>query len=212
MLNPSAQFLSERQADASGTAVVAIVEGTRGFLVEVQTLAQRCFQGFPRRTCQGIDQNRVALLLAVLEKYGMDFSNHDVFVKVAAGAKIDEAAADLAVAAALASARMDRALAPDAIFLGEVSLTGGVRSVQHLDLRINEAARMGFKTFYISEAADIKNISKNFAGKSALKFVRLKNISKLKEILGHQSRAAIPVESAQLPGRAPFPEIAKDTR
>jgi DNA repair protein RadA/Sms len=179
VLNPSEQFLSERQVDVAGTSVAALVDGTRCFLVEVQALVQRCFQGFPRRTFQGIDQNRVALLLAVLEKYGIDFSNHDVYVKVAAGAKIEEGAADLAVAMALASARLDRPVPKDALYLGEVSLTGGIRSVQHLDLRIKEAARMGFKTFYVSERAQLpKNISQT----NGIKIVKMKNVATLKDI------------------------------
>lgn len=155
--NPSAQFLAERQTDVSGTAVAALVDGTRCFLVEVQALVQRCFQGFPRRTVQGVDQNRVSLLLAVLEKFGIDFANYDVYVKVAAGARIDEAAADLAIASALASARLDKPLPSDALLLGELSLTGGVRSIQHLELRLLEASRMGFKKFFISQNSKLSN-------------------------------------------------------
>ncbi|MEZ4813588.1 MAG: DNA repair protein RadA [Bdellovibrionota bacterium] len=178
VLNPSAQFLAERQSNASGTSVAALVDGTRCFLVEVQALVQKCFHGFPRRTFQGIDQNRVALLMAVLEKYGIDFSNYDVYVKVAAGARIDEAAADLAIAAALASARLDRSLPNDILLIGELSLTGGVRSAQHVDIRIQEAARMGFKNFVISEQA---RVSSSVQGKNTIK--RIKNISQLKELL-----------------------------
>lgn len=177
VLNPSAQFLSERQSDASGTSVAALVDGTRCFLVEVQALVQKCFHGFPRRTFQGIDQNRVALLMAVLEKYGIDFSNYDVYVKVAAGARIDEAAADLAVAAALASARLDKALPKDLLLVGELSLTGGVRSAQHVDLRIQEASRMGFKQFIISEQARYS------VATDKIKIKRVKNVQQLKELL-----------------------------
>jgi DNA repair protein RadA/Sms len=187
--NPSAQFLSERQVDCSGTSVAALVDGTRCFLVEVQALVQKCFHGFPRRTFQGIDQNRVALLLAVLEKFGIDFSNHDVYVKVAAGAKIEESAADLAVAAALASARLDRPLPKDILLLGELSLTGGIRSVQHIDLRIGEAARMGFKNFVVSEYARTST-------KSGLKKIR--NLSELKNILwqGVERSPQVPTRDA----------------
>ena len=183
--NPSAQFLAERQTDYSGTSVAALVDGTRCFLVEVQALVQKCFHGFPRRTFQGIDQNRVALLLAVLEKYGIDFSNHDVYVKVAAGAKIEEAAADLAVAAALASARLDRPLAKDVLLLGELSLTGGVRSVQHLDLRIQEAQRMGFKTFIVSEYARVSS-------KAGIK--KIKNLAEIKNLLWNKAPTQTHVE------------------
>lgn len=182
VLNPSAQFLAERQSDASGTSVAALVDGTRCFLVEVQALVQKCFHGFPRRTFQGIDQNRVALLMAVLEKYGIDFSNYDVYVKVAAGARIDEAAADLAVAAALASARLDKSLPKDLLLIGELSLTGGVRSAQHVDIRIQEAARMGFKNFVISEQART-----SVQASDKLKIKRIRNIAQLKELLWNKS-------------------------
>lgn len=181
VLNPSAQFLSERQSDTSGTSVAALVDGTRCFLVEVQALVQRCFHGFPRRTVQGIDQNRVALLLAVLEKYGIDFSNYDVYVKVAAGARIDEAAADLAVAAALASSRLDKALPKDMLLIGELSLTGGIRSSQHIDLRIQEASRMGFKNFIVSEQARVTGASEK------TKIKRVKNVAQLKELLWNKA-------------------------
>ncbi len=187
VLNPSEQFLSERQRGSSGTSVAALVEGTRCYLVEVQALVQRCFQGFPRRTFQGIDQNRVALLLAVLEKYGIDFSNYDVYLKVAAGAKIEEAAADLAIAAALASARLDKAVPEDVLLLGEVSLTGGVRSVQHLDIRVKEASRMGFKKIMISDSGHSKKISVP-AGAHALK---IKNIAQLKDYLWPKASSSI---------------------
>lgn len=190
VLNPSAQFLAERQSDASGTSVAALVDGTRCFLVEVQALVQKCFHGFPRRTFQGIDQNRVALLMAVLEKYGIDFSNYDVYVKVAAGARIDEAAADLAVAAALASARLDKALPKDLLLIGELSLTGGVRSAQHVDIRIQEASRMGFKHFVISEQART-----SIAAGEKLRIKRIKNIAQLKELLWSR---AVPDQSVNL--------------
>lgn len=192
VLNPSAQFLSERQSDVAGTSVAALVDGTRCFLVEVQALVQKCFHGFPRRTFQGIDQNRVALLMAVLEKYGIDFSNYDVYVKVAAGARIDEAAADLAVAAALASARLDKALPKDLLLIGELSLTGGVRSAQHIDLRIQEASRMGFKNFIVSEQA-------RFSGTTGkVKVKPLKNIHQLKELLWSRGAAALQTQPTDI--------------
>lgn len=153
VLNPSMEFLSERQENYPGTTVVPHVEGTRCFLFEAQALVQRCFHGFPRRTFQGIDQNRVALLLAVLEKHGFDFSNSDVYAKITSGGRVEEPAADLALAAALVSARINQTLPKDTIFIGELGLTGELRSVQHLDMRIQEAKRMGFKKFYVPQRA-----------------------------------------------------------
>jgi DNA repair protein RadA/Sms len=187
VLNPSEQFLSERQRGVSGTSVAALVDGTRCFLVEIQALVQRCFQGFPRRTFQGIDQNRVALLLAVLEKYGIDFSNYDVYVKVAAGGRIEEAAADLAIAAALASARLDKSIPEDVLLLGEVSLTGGIRSVQHLDIRSKEASRMGFKKIIVSESGNSKKISVPMGAQ----VLKIKNIAQLKDQLWAKSYSAV---------------------
>lgn len=180
VLNPSAQFLSERQSDATGTSVAALVDGTRCYLVEIQALVQRCFHGFPRRTVQGVDQNRVSLLLAVLEKYGIDFSNYDVYVKVAAGARIDEAAADLSIAAALASARLEKPIPKDLLLMGELSLTGGIRSVQHAELRVQEAARMGFSSFIISEQTQLNSVKKTISTK------RIKNLEQLKSLLWGQ--------------------------
>lgn len=143
--NPSALFLAERAAGASGSVVAACFEGTRPLLVEVQALVTHEAHGTPRRTAIGFDGNRTALLLAVLErKAGLDVGG-DVFVNVAGGMRLDEPAADLPVIAALASSHMDRPLDPKVAVFGEVGLGGEIRGVIGADARIVEARRLGFE-------------------------------------------------------------------
>jgi DNA repair protein RadA/Sms len=143
--NPSALFLAERQAGAAGSAVVATMEGTRPVLVEVQALVSPTSFGTPRRMAIGIDPNRTNLLLAVLEKrVGLELLGDDVFVSVAGGLEIDEPAADLGVAAAIASSFRNRALPPHTVLFGEVGLGGEVRGAAQAALRVREAAQMGF--------------------------------------------------------------------
>jgi DNA repair protein RadA/Sms len=143
--NPSALFLAERPADAAGSAVTAVLSGTRTVLVEVQALVAPNGHGTPRRTALGIDTNRVALLAAVLEKkVGLDILGCDVFVNVAGGLEVDDPAADLAAVLALASSFRDRVLPARTLFLGEVGLAGEVRAVSQPEARLAEAARLGF--------------------------------------------------------------------
>lgn len=143
--NPSAVFLAERPEAAPGSVVTAAMEGTRPILVEIQALATGTPLGTPRRTVLGLDRNRVALLTAVLEKkIGLPLMGHDVFLNVAGGVRIDEPAVDLAVVSAVASSFLDRPVAGQTVVLGEVGLTGEVRAVSQLELRLAEAAKMGF--------------------------------------------------------------------
>ena len=143
--NPSALFLAERQAGASGSAVVATMEGTRPMLVEVQALVSPTSFGTPRRMSLGIDPNRTNLLLAVLEKrVGLELLGDDVFVSVAGGLEVDEPAADLGVAAAVASSFRNRPVPPHTVLFGEVGLGGEVRGAGQAGLRVREAAQMGF--------------------------------------------------------------------
>jgi DNA repair protein RadA/Sms len=143
--NPSALFLAERLAGSPGSAVVATVEGTRPMLVEVQALVSATSFGTPRRMSLGIDPNRMSLLLAVLEKrVGLELLGDDVFVSVAGGLEVDEPAADLGVAAAVASSFRNRPLPAGTVVFGEVGLAGEVRSAGQAALRIREAAQMGF--------------------------------------------------------------------
>ncbi|MGI8497179.1 MAG: DNA repair protein RadA [Gemmatimonadaceae bacterium] len=150
--DPSNLFLSDRSGGASGSAVTALMEGTRPLLVEVQALAAKSGFGTPQRVCTGYDPRRLALLLAVLDKRaGLSLGQLDVFVNVVGGLRVQEPAGDLAVAASLASSVYDRALPADALFLGEVGLGGEIRPVTQADRRLGEAERMGLHTAYLAE-------------------------------------------------------------
>jgi DNA repair protein RadA/Sms len=145
--NPSALFLSERPDGVSGSVVFPSIEGTRPLLVEVQALVGDPGMGSPRRTVTGVNQNRVSLLLAVLEKRaGIHFSNRDVFVNVAGGVRLDETAADMAIAVALASSLLEKPVAPHLAVFGEIGLAGEVRAVDMARQRIAEASKFGFNT------------------------------------------------------------------
>jgi DNA repair protein RadA/Sms len=151
--NPSALFLAERPQDAAGSAVAAVLNGTRTVLVEVQALVAPAGFGTPRRTALGIDGNRVALLAAVLEKKaGLDILGCDLFVNVAGGLSLDDPAADLATIAALASSFRDAALPARTLLLGEVGLAGEVRAVSQPEIRLAEAARLGFERALVAAA------------------------------------------------------------
>jgi DNA repair protein RadA/Sms len=150
--NPSELFLAERHRGAPGSCVVPVLEGTRPLLVEVQALVAPAGYGTARRTCLGIDDARVALLLAVLDRRtGIDLVGNDVYVNVTGGVRISEPAADLAVALALASSRLDRPVPPDVAACGEVGLGGEVRRAGRIDLRMREAARLGFRRVLLPE-------------------------------------------------------------
>ncbi|MEE9180794.1 MAG: DNA repair protein RadA [Vicinamibacteria bacterium] len=143
--NPSGLFLSERPEKAPGSVVVCSLEGTRPLLVEIQALVSRSSFGYPRRVTLGIDSNRVALLLAVLEKrIGLQLSAEDVYVNVAGGLVVDEPVADLGLVAAVASSFKGRPVDSQTVLLGEVGLAGEVRAAQQVALRVKEAARLGF--------------------------------------------------------------------
>jgi len=144
--NPSELFLADRPEGASGSAVVSSLEGTRTILVEVQSLVCPTLFGVPRRTVVGLDYNKVMLLAAVLEKKaGITLANHDIFVKVAGGIRLDEPAVDLGVAASLVSNFMDRPVDSATVIFGEVGLAGEVRAISSVEPRIKEAAKLGFK-------------------------------------------------------------------
>ena len=143
--NPSLLFIGDRDRASPGTAIFAGLEGTRPLLVEVQALVAESALGTPRRAVVGWDPSRLAMILAVLEtRCGMRFATHDVYLNVAGGLRLAEPAADLAIAAALVSARAGVATAPESVYFGEVSLSGAVRPVAQTGLRLNEAERLGF--------------------------------------------------------------------
>ncbi len=144
--NPSGFFLAERPREAPGSVVVSSLEGTRPVLLELQALVAQASLGTPRRTVLGADYNRVCLLLAVLEKRaGVPLGSQDVYVNVAGGGRVTEPAADLGIVVAAASSYMDRVVPPDVLVVGEVGLTGEVRAVAGLELRLREAAALGFR-------------------------------------------------------------------
>jgi DNA repair protein RadA/Sms len=144
--NPSGFFLAERPREAPGSVVVSSLEGTRPVLLELQALVSQAAIGTPRRTVLGADYNRVCLLLAVLEKRaGVPLGSQDVYVNVAGGGRVTEPAADLGIVVAAASSYMDRVVPPDVLVVGEVGLTGEVRAVAGLELRLREAAALGFR-------------------------------------------------------------------
>jgi len=150
--NPSELFLAERPEDAPGSVVVGTLEGTRPILVEVQALVAPPAANFGRRTCAGVDSNRVALLLAVLAKRaGLDLVPEDIFVNVAGGVRVSEPAVDLGIAVALASSAYDKAVDSKTIVFGEVGLAGEVRAVNMVDVRLSEAAKLGFERCVLPE-------------------------------------------------------------
>lgn len=143
--NPSAAFLSERSASVSGSVVTTSLEGTRPILVEVQSLVTKCFYGQPRCMATGTKYDRVAMIMAVLEKRaGLQLGNQDVYLNVVGGLRIDEPACDIAIAMAIISGYLDKEVPNDMVFIGEVGLTGEVRRVQQLERRLQEAVQMGF--------------------------------------------------------------------
>ena len=144
--NPSALFLAQRQSEAAGSSVLAGLEGSRPVLVEVQALAASTSYATPRRQVLGWDSGRLAMILAVLEsRAGLDLATCDIYLNIAGGIKINEPAADMAVAASLISAQSGAPLPEDTVFFGEIGLAGELRQVAQPDIRLKEAAKLGFK-------------------------------------------------------------------
>jgi DNA repair protein RadA/Sms len=159
--NPSELFLGDRENHASGSAVTALLEGSRPVLIEIQGLAAKSGFGTPQRVATGFDNRRLALLLAVLDKRaGLSFSQLDVFLNVVGGVRLTEPAGDLAVAAALASSVYDRPLISESIFLGEVGLGGEIRPVSQSERRLAEAAKMGMRTAFMARRSIPPRIAK----------------------------------------------------
>ncbi len=159
--NPSALFMGDRTDVASGSAVCALMEGTRPVLVEVQALAVRAGYGTPQRVASGIDSRRLALLLAVLDKRGgFSCAQLDVFCNVVGGMRVQEPAVDLAVVAALASSVVDRPLPARAVFLGELGLGGEVRPVSQAERRLSEASKLGMTQAFLSDRAVPRRVPK----------------------------------------------------
>ena len=171
--NPSELFLGDRNSHASGSAITALLEGTRPVLIEVQALAAKAGFGTPQRVATGFDGRRLALLLAVLDKRaGLSFATLDVFLNVVGGVRLQEPGGDLAIAAALASSVYDRALPADAVFIGEVGLGGEVRPVSQVERRIAEAANMGMNPVFVAE----RGVPKRFGGSRDVEVVGVRTI------------------------------------
>jgi len=144
--NPSELFLAERPIDVPGSVVISSLEGSRPILVELQALVSPTSYGMPRRTAIGVDQNRVSLLVAVLEKkVGINLAQQDIFVNVAGGVRVEEPAVDLGVVSAVASSFLDKPIPSKTMVIGEVGLAGEVRGIHQAEIRLKEASKLGFK-------------------------------------------------------------------
>ncbi len=176
--NPSQAFLSERLVSATGSVVAVTMEGTRPLLVEIQALTTTTSFGLPRRTANGIDFNRLLLLIAVLSKrVGLKLSTQDIFVNVVGGLRIGEPAADLGVAAAIASSFRNLRIADDCVMLGEIGLSGELRSVGQAEKRLNEAAKLGFKRCIVPRSLRLRK-----ASEIGLEVLRARSIGKALDI------------------------------
>ncbi len=183
--NPSEYFLSQRSIDTTGNVIIPVMEGTRAILVELQALVSKSFYPAPARKTKGIDANRLAMIVAVLEKRaGIPLATQDIYINVAGGLEIDEPAVDLGVAMAIVSSFADIPLKSDTVFLGEIGLGGEIRGVSLCDRRIMESSRLGFKNIIIPQSnarpehesnikitalADVRNAVKLLLGKNSNK-------------------------------------------
>jgi DNA repair protein RadA/Sms len=178
--NPSEIFIGERKGEIPGSVITASIEGTRPILLEVQALVTPSNYGNPQRVGTGFDYRRLSILLAVLEKRaGIRLSAQNVFLNMAGGIRIDEPAVDLAVCAAITSSALEKSTQGDAVVIGEVGLGGEIRSVGHIEKRIQEAIKLGFKKIILP-----KNNFKNIKRESDIKIVQVSDIkTALDEIL-----------------------------
>lgn len=179
VLDPSQIFLSTRDPDVCGAAVVASFEGSRPLLIEIQALVSSSGPGYARRMASGIDQNRLALIIAVLEKRrGFQLASLDVYLKVTGGVFLKDPSVDLGIAAAIVSSYREQALPLDTVFIGELALSGEVRAVPFMELRLKEIARMGFKRAVIPQAA-----VQGLGSIKGLHLVGVKNLDEFTEII-----------------------------
>ncbi len=174
--NPSALFLGDRTSLSPGTAVFAGIEGTRPLLMEIQALVAAAGYGTPRRAVVGWDTGRLAMLLAVLDaRGGLGMSGHDVYLNVAGGLKVGEPAADLAAAAALVSSFNGRPLPRDTVYFGEVSLSGDVRPAPQAELRLKEAAKLGFTNAVVPRGVQLESVG--------LRLTEVKDVAELLSLI-----------------------------
>ena len=178
--NPSSIFIAERNEKKAGSIIVASIEGTKPLLVEIQALTTPSIFGIARRTANGIDYNRLALLIAVLEKItGLALGSQDVYLNIVGGLKIKEPALDLGVVLVAASSFKNIEIPLDLVAIGEVGLTGEVRNVNMIEKRIKEAEKLGFKTCIIPES-NKKILKENYK----LDIIGVKNITEAMKFLG----------------------------
>ncbi|WP_438725955.1 DNA repair protein RadA [Parasphingorhabdus sp. DH2-15] len=184
--NPSSLFLTQRQSDVPGAVVFPALEGTRPVLVEIQALTVKLASGAtPRRAVVGWDNGRLAMILAVLEaRCGLNFTSCEVYLNIAGGYRVQDPAADLAVAAALISALADKPLPNDAIYFGEIALSGEVRAVAHQNIRLREAGKLGFAKA-VSPIAKSANTSSATDNGSANSPVSVQMIDRLAKLVDH---------------------------
>ncbi|MCP4904074.1 MAG: DNA repair protein RadA [bacterium] len=177
VVNPSELFLEERSTRAPGSCVIPMLEGSRPMLVELQALVAPAPYGTPRRTTLGLEDARVALLLAVLDRRSrIDLLSQDVYAKAAGGVRVAEPAADLGIALAIASSRLDRAVPADTAAVGEIGLGGEVRRVSRVELRVAEAERLGFRRLLVPAVCHREDLERGTQG-SGRKAVRGRKMS-----------------------------------
>lgn len=173
--SPSSVLLDGLKDSKTGSAIVTVMEGTRPLLLEVQALTSRRSFGIPQRTVTGVDYNRFLIVLAILEKaLDVHMDNHDIFVNVAGGIRIDDTGADMGLAAAIYSSFTERPMSTKSVFIGELSLDGEVRPVKFAELRIAEAERLGFEVCFVPERTP--------QVKSSIEIKRINNINMLKKL------------------------------
>jgi DNA repair protein RadA/Sms len=176
--SPSEFFLSGRAQPTSGSVVMPSIEGSRPILIELQALVVSTNFGIPRRTAQGVDPNRVSLLVAVMEKrLGIHLSSHDIFLNIAGGMRVNEPGTDLGVIASIASSYKDKVISPDMVVFGEVGLGGEVRGVSQSEVRVKESARLGFKRCLLPKQNQEKMKEKE------LKEIELTGVSTVQEAM-----------------------------
>lgn len=179
VVNPSQFFLEERLEGSFGRSLSCIIEGSRTLFVEIQALVVENQGGYPRRTTQGLDSNRLAMLVAIIEKYfGIPIAFNDIYVNVVGGMKLLTRETDLSIIASLLSSFRGKPICDSTVFIGEVGLTGEVRSVPQMEMRLKELAQLNYKRVVTSE-----KIAKQFAGKFKLEIVGLKKAADLENII-----------------------------
>ena len=181
ILNPSEMFIPMHENNLSGTAVAAMLDGTRPFLIEIQALVSTAAYGTPQRSATGFDVRRMNMLLAVLEKrVGFKLAQKDVFLNMAGGLKVSDPACDLAVVASILSSNFDVTLSNDITFAGEIGLSGEIRPVSQIERRITEAAKLGFRQIFVSSYSKIPSGLKNIQpGLNKIQIIEVANIQQL---------------------------------